>query len=414
LDIKREPPKKTKKYILWGSTLVGIVAVSIGISRLKPAAPSVEKATLWIETVKRGEMVRKVSAPGTLQPEHMRIIAALTAGRVEALPIRPPAKVTPTTLIVELSNTDVTLQALQAQQQLTSAMSALASQRTALMQQRLAQESAIAQANTAYQNALRAVTVLDSLDKKGLAGANELAAARDLARETKTRIDVERQRLDEMKTSEKQQIGLLEEQIRGLRSIVSEQTQRVSSMKVLAGEDGVLQTLPLELGQWVNPGLELARIQQPGRLKAVLRVPESQAKDVVPGQIATIDTRNGVVKGHVMRVDPAAQAGTVTCEVAIDDPLPQGARAELSVDGEIEIDRLKDVMYVGRPAYGQAESTVGIFKLEPDGKEATRVNVQLGRASVNTIEVKGGLNVGDKVIISDMSAWDNVQRVRLK
>lgn len=414
MDIKREPPKKTKKYVVWGATLVGIVAVSIGISRLKPAAPSVEKATLWIETVKRGEMVRKVSAPGTLQPEHMRIIAALTAGRVEALPIRPPAKVTPSTLIVELSNTDVTLQALQAQQQLTSMMSSLASTKTSLMQQRLAQESAIAQANTAYQNAMRSLTVLDSLDKKGLAGANELAAARDVARETKTRIDVERERLDEMKATETQQIKLLQEQITGLRSIVSEQNQRVTSMRVLAGEDGVLQTLPLELGQWVNPGMELARVQQPGKLKAVLRIPESQAKDVVPGQIATIDTRNGVVKGHVMRIDPAAQAGTVTAEVAIDDPLPQGARAELSVDGEIEIDRLKDVMYVGRPAYGQAESTVGIFKLEPDEKEATRVNVALGRASVNTIEVKSGLNVGDKVIISDMSAYDNVPRVRLK
>ena len=414
MDIKREPPKKTKKYILWGATLVGIVAVSIGISKLRPAAPSVEKATLWIETVKRGEMVRKVSAPGTLQPEHMRIIAALTQGRIEALPIRPPAKVTPTTLIVELSNTDVTLQALQAQQQLTSAMSSLASLKTSLLQARLAQEGAIANASTQYGNAVRNLTVLDSLDKKGLASANELAAARDLARETKTRIDVERQRQDEMKASDVQQIRLLEQQITGLRSIVSEQNNRVASMHVLAGEDGVLQTLPLELGQWVNPGMELARVSQPGKLKAVLRVPESQAKDVANGQIATIDTRNGVVKGHVMRIEPAAQAGTVTVEVAIDDPLPQGARAELSVDGEIEIDRLKDVMYVGRPAYGQAESTVGIFKLDPDGGEATRVNVALGRASVNTIEVKSGLNVGDKVIISDMSQWDNVPRVRLK
>ena len=414
MDIKRDPPKKTKKYILWGTTLVGIVAVSIGISKLRPAAPSVDKATLWIETVKRGEMVRKVSAPGTLQPEHMRIIAALTQGRIEALPIRPPAKVTPTTLIVELSNTDVTLQALQAQQQLTSAMSSLASLKTSLLQARLAQEGAIANANTQYGNAVRNLTVLDSLDKKGLASANELAAARDLARETKTRLDVERQRQEEMKASDVQQIKLLEEQISGLRNIVREQSNRVSSMHVLAGEDGVLQTLPLELGQWVNPGMELARVSQPGKLKAVLRVPESQAKDVANGQLTTIDTRNGVVKGHVMRIEPAAQAGTVTVEVAIDDPLPQGARAELSVDGEIEIDRLKDVMYVGRPAYGQAESTVGIFKLDPDGAEATRVNVALGRASVNTIEVKSGLNVGDKVIISDMSQWDNVPRVRLK
>jgi HlyD family secretion protein len=414
LDIKREPPKQTKKYILWGVGLLGIVAVSVGISRLKPAAPSVEKATLWIETVKRGEMVRAVNAPGTLVPEHMRIIAALTAGRVEALPIRPPAKVNPTTLIVELSNTDVTLASLQAEQQLTSMQASLASTRTSLLQQRLAQEGNIATINSQYQDAVRQLTVFDSLDKKSLASTNEVAAARDRAKELKKRLDVEQARLQEMRDSESQQLGLLQEQINRLRAIVHEQQNRVNSMHVLAGEDGVLQTLPLELGQWVNPGLELARVSQPGKLKAVLRVPETQAKDVALGQIASIDTRNGIVKGHVMRIDPSSQNGTVTVEVAIDDPLPQGARAELSVDGTIEIERLKDVMYVGRPAYGQAESTVGIFKLDPDGKEATQVKVQLGRASVNTIEVKGGLSVGDKVIISDMSAYDTQSRVRLK
>ena len=414
MDIKREPPKKTKKYILWGVGLLGIVAVSVGISRLKPAAPSVEKATLWIETVKRGEMVRAVNAPGTLVPEHMRIIAALTAGRVEALPIRPPAKVNPTTLIVEMSNTDVTLASLQAEQQLTSMQASLASTRTSLLQQRLTQEGSIATINSQYQDAIRQLTVFDSLDKKSLASANEVAAARDRAKELKKRLDVEQARLQEMRDSEDQQIRLLQEQINRLRAIVQEQQNRVNSMHVLAGEDGVLQTLPLELGQWVNPGMELARVSQPGKLKAVLRVPETQAKDVALGQIASIDTRNGIVKGHVMRIDPSSQNGTVTVEVAIDDPLPQGARAELSVDGTIEIERLKDVMYVGRPAYGQAESTVGIFKLDPDGKEATQVKVQLGRASVNTIEVKGGLNVGDKVIISDMSAYDTQSRVRLK
>lgn len=414
MDIKREPPKKTKKYIMWGVGLLGIVAVSVGISQLKPAAPSVEKATLWIETVKRGEMVRAVNAPGTLVPEHMRIIAALTAGRVEALPIRPPAKVNPTTLIVELSNTDVTLASLQAEQQLTSMQASLASTRTSLLQQRLAQEGNIATINSQYQDAIRQLTVFDSLDKKSLASTNEVAAARDRARELKKRLDVEQARLQEMRDSESQQISLLQEQINRLRAIVHEQQNRVNSMHVLAGEDGVLQTLPLELGQWVNPGMELARVSQPGKLKAVLRVPETQAKDVALGQIASIDTRNGIVKGHVMRIDPSSQNGTVTVEVAIDDPLPQGARAELSVDGTIEIERLKDVMYVGRPAYGQAESTVGIFKLDPDGNEATQVKVQLGRASVNTIEVKGGLNVGDKVIISDMSAYDTQSRVRLK
>jgi HlyD family secretion protein len=189
-------------------------------------------------------------------------------------------------------------------------------------------------------------------------------------------------------------------------------------MRVLAGAGGQLQTLgnpQLEVGQWVNPGLELARIAQPGRLKAVLRVPETQAKDIVVGQKASIDLHNnGIIDGHVMRTDPSSQNGTVTVEVALDGPLPPGARSDLSVDGTIEIERLKDVMFVGRPAYGQAESTVGLFKLEADGKFADRANVKLGRASVNTIEVISGLNVGDKVIISDMSAWDNVSRVKLK
>lgn len=417
MDIKREPPKKTKKYVIWGGALLGVIVVSLGISRLKPAAPPVEKATLWIDSVRRGEMTREVHAPGTLVPEHIRIIAAVTAGRVEALPVRPGVTVTPTTTIVELSNTDVELQSLQYEQNLTQAMGTLATLKTSLQQQLLAQEGTVATTNTLYQNAMRNVAVYDSLDRKHLASANEVAAARDAAAELKTRLDVERQRLNEMKNSEGEQIRLQEDQIAQLRRIVDAQHQRLNSMHVVAGETGQLQMLgnpQLELGQWVNPGLELARIAQPGRLKAVLRVPETQAKDIAIGQTASIDTRNGIVAGHVMRADPSAQNGTVTVEVALDGPLPPGTRSDLSVDGTIEIERLKDVLYVGRPAYGQADNTVGLFKLTPDGKEATRVNVKLGRASVNTIEVLSGLNVGDKVIISDMSQWDNVSRVRLK
>lgn len=417
MDIKREPPKKTKTYVIWGGALLGVIVVSLGISRLKPAAPPVERATLWIDSVRRGEMTREVHAPGTLVPEHIRIIAAVTAGRVEALPVRPGITVTPTTSIVELSNTDVELQSLQYEQNLMQAMGTLATLKTSLQQQLLTQEGTVATTNTLYQNAMRNVAVYDSLDRKKLASANEVAAARDAAAELKTRLDVERQRLDEMKRSQAEQIRLQEDQIAQLRRIVDAQHQRLNSMHVVAGETGQLQMLgnpQLEVGQWVNPGLELARIAQPGRLKAVLRVPETQAKDIAIGQTASIDTRNGLVAGHVMRADPSAQNGTVTVEVALDGPLPPGTRSDLSVDGTIEIERLKDVLYVGRPAYGQADNTVGLFKLTPDGKEATRVNVKLGRASVNTIEVVSGLNVGDKVIISDMSQWDNVSRVRLK
>lgn len=414
MDIKREPPSKRKKYIGWALGVVAIIVVSGFISRLKPAAPTVDRAVQWIDSVRKGEMKREVHAPGTLVPEHIRIIAAVTAGRVEALPIRPGVTVTPSTPIVELSNSDVQLQALQSEEQLTASQSALASLKTTLQQQRLAQEGVIATTKTLYEQAMRDIKVQEGLDAKGLAMKGDLASARDKTAELSTRLDIEQRKLAEMVASEKEQISLGEDQVKSLRAIVQEEKNRVASMHVVAGETGVLQTLPLELGQWVNPGLELARVAQPGRLKAVLRVPETQAKDIAIGQRASIDTRNGLVEGHVTRSDPTSQNGTVTVEVALDGPLPPNTRADLSVDGTIEIERLENVMYVARPAYGQAESTVGLFKLDPDGKEATRVNVKLGRASVNTIEVISGLNVGDKVIVSDMSTWDNVPRVRLK
>jgi HlyD family secretion protein len=418
LDIKREPPKKTKKYIAGGVALVGVLVISSFISRLKPAAPPVERATLWIDTVKRGEMVRSVSAPGTLVPEHIRIIVATTSGRVETLPVRPGETVTPISTILTLSNPDLDLQTLQYQQQLMQSYAALAQLKTSLQQGLMTQEGAVAQLVTQYQNSVRQAAVADSLDKKGLAGKNEVAAAHDLVNELKRRLDLERQRYTDLQASQKQQLDLQQDQINGLKQILQEQRNRVASMRVTAGESGQLLTLgnpQLELGQWVNSGIELARVAQPGRLKAVLRVPETQAKDVVPGQRATIDLHNnGIIEGHVMRTDPSSQAGTVTVEVALDGALPNGARSDLSVDGTIEIDRLKDVLYVGRPAYGQAESTVGLFRVEKGSGYASRTNVKLGRASVNTIEVVNGLAVGDSVIISDMSTWDNTSRVRLK
>lgn len=414
MDIKRAPPSKKQQYIAWGGGILAIVLVSLGISRLKPAAPSVERATLWVDSVRKGELLREVRAPGTLVPEHIRIIAAATAGRVEILPVRPGVTVTPTSLLVELSNTDVQLQALAADQAVTAARGQLASLRRQLAQSRLAQEGTIAQLKTQTEDANRQIKVVEALDKKGLASASEIAAARDRVKELTTRQQIEQQQLDEMNTSAKEQLQLTADQVQSLTAIAAEQRNRVRSMHVVAGENGVLLSLPLELGQWVNPGLEIARVAQPGRLKAVLRVPETQAKDIALAQKATIDTRNGVVVGHVMRIDPGSQQGTVVVEIAIDGDLPKGARADMSVDGTIEIERLPNVMYVGRPAYGSAESTVGLFQVSADGKEATRVNVKLGRASVNTVEVMNGLAVGDSVIISDMSQWDNVSRVRLK
>ncbi len=420
MDIKRAPPSKKKQYIAWGSGIVAIALVSLGISKLKPAAPSVERATLWVDSVRRGELLREVRAPGTLVPEHIRIIAAVTAGRVEQLPVRPGVTVTPATLLVEMSNTDVELQALQAEQSLTQARTGLANLRRSLQQGRLGQESIIAQLTTQLEDANRQLKVIDALDKKQLASASEVASAKDRVRELQTRAEIEKQQLSEIISSSREQLALTQQQVDRLGDIVREQRNRVQSMRVLAGESGVLLNLgpqggvPLELGQWVNPGMELARVAKPGKLKAVLRVPETQARDIALGQKTMIDTRNGIVVGSVMRIDPGSQQGTVVVEVTITGDLPRGARADMSVDGTIEIERLPNVLYVGRPAYGSAESTVGLFKVSENGDEATRVNVKLGRGSVNVIEVLNGLAVGDSVIISDMSQWDAVSRVRLK
>jgi HlyD family secretion protein len=415
VDIKRAPQKNTKKYVFYGLGLVAIAAVTVALVRLKPAAQSVDRATLIIDSVKRGDMVRDVSAPGTLVPEHIRIISALTAGRVEIMPLRPGARVEPGTIIVELSNPDVDLQVLQSDQTLSQAIQAQASLRTTLQQNRMSQENALASLRTQYAAAKRLAAVQDSLDKKGLAGRNELEAAHDQADELKARLDLETQRLEEMKRSAIEQIELNDQQVKNTRAILNEQRKRRESMKVIAGEAGVLQTLPLEYGQWVNPGLELARVAQPGRLKAMLRVPDTQAKDIAVGQAVTIDLHNNSkVQGRVVRADPSAQAGNVTVEVSIDGTLPAGVRDGQTIDGQIVIENLKDVMYVGRPSYGTAPGKVGIWKLSADQTEATMVPVDLGSASVSAVQVLRGLAVGEKIIISDMSQYEDAQRIRIK
>jgi hypothetical protein len=255
--------------------------------------------------------------------------------------------------------------------------------------------------------------VFEALDKKGFSGANELHRTRDMAVAAQTRLRVERERLDVLTASVSEQLALQKEQVDRLSAIAQFQQANVESMHVTAGEPGVLEELPMELGQWVTPGTILARVAQPGKLKAVLRVPETQAKDVVPGQVVAVDTRNGIIPGSVTRIDPSVQNGTVGVEVALEGALPSGARADLSIDGTIEIERLTNVLYVGRPAFGQAGGTVTLFKLLPDGRTAARTTVSLGRSSVTTIEVQHGLEAGDKVIISDMSTWDNATKVRI-
>ena len=426
MDIKREPTKKRGKYFLIGGGVVVLGITTFMLSNLEARAPSVDRATLWIDSVQRGTMVRQVRAPGTLTPEHIRYVVAVTSGRVEALPIRPGVTVEPSTILLELSNPDVQLEMLNAQSSVTNAEQQYVTLKTNLESQRLAQEATVANMRTLYGNAKRDFTTFQALDEKKLASAQEVARAKDVMEETQNRLRIEEQRLKVTSESIDQQLKLARANIDRLNAILKFQVERVSSMRVPAGESGQLLSLgngqqELQFGQWVLAGQTLATVAQPGKLKAVLRVPETQAKDVAIGQKVDIDTRagggganSGIVKGHVSRVDPTSVNGTVTVEVLFDQEALPGMRADLSVDGVIEIERLTNVLFVQRPAYGQAESTVGLFKLDPDGKTASRVNVKLGRSSVSTIEIVNGLQPKDKVIVSDMSQWDNVAKVRLQ
>jgi multidrug resistance efflux pump len=391
-----------------------IVLATLGLKGLKPAAPEVDRATIWIDSVQRGPLVLQVRGPGTLVPERVRWISAVTAGRVERRLAEIGQAVKPETVLLVLSNPDVQLEALESERQLTAAQGDRVNLRTSLESQRLNQQGALAVARSEYQEAKRNAVAAESLAAKELISVMEASRARDRVEELATRYEVEERRLAVLTDAMSSQLALQEAQVDRLRAVTDFQRGRVKSMEVRAGAAGILQDLTLEVGQWAQPGATLARIVEPGRLKAVLRIPETQAKDIVLGQPASIDTRNGVVPGRVSRIDPAVLNGTVTVDVALEGELPRGARPDLSVDGTIEVERLKDVLYVGRPAYGQGQSSVGLFRLVEDGQAAVRVNVELGRTSVNTVEIRGGVQPGDKVIISDMSRWDGYDRVRLE
>jgi len=428
MDIKREPPKKRGKYIMIGVGVAVLAITTVALGNLEQRAPSVDRATLWIDSVQRGTMTRQVRAPGTLTPEHIRYVVAVTSGRVEVLPVRPGVTVTPSTLLLELSNPDVQLEMLNAVSAVTSAQQNYVTLQTSLESQRLQLETQVANARTQYGTAKRDFETFKALAAKTppLASPNEVARATEAMDEGDKRLRSLEQQLKVQTDAISEQLRLARANIDRLSDILKFQQERVASMKVPAGEGGQLLSLgngqqELQLGQWVLAGQTLATVAQPGKLKAVLRVPETQAKDVSLGQKVDVDTRagggggnSGIVKGHVSRVDPTSINGTVTVEVLFDQDCATGCRADLSVDGVIEIERLDNVLFVQRPAYGQAESTVGLFKLDPDGKTASRVNVKLGRSSVSTIEIVSGLQPKDKVIVSDMSQWDNVAKVRLQ
>ncbi len=414
MDIPREPAATRQRWLYFGAIVAAIALISLAIGRLRPAAPAVDRASIYSGVVKRGVMVRQVRGPGTLVSEQIRWISALTAGRVERILMHPGAAVDSATVLLVLSNPDVEVQALEAQRQLTAEQARLVDLKTSLQNQRLSQEALVATVRSQHLEATRNVKRDEELAAKGLISELQLSNSRDRAEELATRLQIERQRLAVMAEAVESQLGAQRAQVERLRSIAEFKQKLVGSMAVEAGVAGVLAELPLEEGQWVTPGENLARVVQPGRLKAQLRIPETQARDVAVGQTALIDTRNDTIPGRVVRIDPAVQNGTVTVDVRLEGPLPKEARPDLSVDGTIEIERLNDVLYVGRPAYGQANSQVGVFKLVDGGGAAVQVTARLGRSSVNTIEVLEGLSEGDEVILSDMSAWDEHDRVRLK
>ncbi len=414
MDVPRRDGAKRRKWMYWGAGAVALLGATVGLARLKPAAPAVDRDVVFTGAVTRGTMLKEVRGPGTLVPEHVRWVSAVTAGRVERRLVEPGGMVEAGTVIMELSNPDVQLQALEADRQLASAQAQLVELGTTLQSGRLNQAGMVAQVRSQYQQAQRTLKSYEELNAKNLVAQNDLQQARDQVAELAERAQIEQERLDLMERNTERQIAVQKSQVERLQQIVDFQRDRLASMHVTAGTDGVLQELNFEAGQWVQPGATLAKVVQPGRLKAVLRIPEVQAKDVTVGQAAKIDIRSGIIQGHVMRIDPAAQGGSVTVDVALDvDELPKGARPDLSVDGTVEVARLDDVLFMPRPHIGQANSSVGLFKVV-NGDEAVRVTVQLGETSVNEVEVRSGLEQGDVVILSDMSAWDTYDRVRLK
>ena len=396
-----------------GAALVALAGLTLGLSRLQPAAPSVERSTVWIDTVKRGPMLRAVHGLGTLVPEDIRWIPATTMGRVERIVLRPGIVVEPDAVILELSNPQLEQEFQEANLKLKGSEAGLANLRVQLTNDSLAQQAATASIEADYEKAALQAKVNQQLAEKSLISSIIVQQSTLDAQQLAQRLAIAKRQLESQTESTQARLAVQESEVEQARAMMQLRQRQVNELKVRAGIAGVLQLVPVDVGQQVAPGTNLARVANPEHLKAELRIAETQAKDIQLGQPASIDTRNGVVAGTVSRIDPAVQNGTVTVDVAITGELPRGARPDLSVDGTIELERLPDVLFVGRPAFGQEQSAVGLFKVQPDG-EASRVQVTLGRSSVNTIEVVSGLDVGDQVVLSDMSTWDAFDRVRMK
>jgi HlyD family secretion protein len=416
MDVPREgvaAKKRKRRIIIISASAVGLILATFALSRLKPAAPSVDRSSVWIDTVKKGPMVRQVRGLGTLVPEEFRWLPTTTEASVEKILIWPGTKVEPGDVILELTSPELEQSAHEAESKAKGAEAELASEKATLQRELLDQESKAAVAHSAYEQAKMERQTNDQLAKNGLVAELVYKTSKIKEEECQKTDDIEQKRWNFSRDSIEPQLASKQAAVDQANQLAKLKLDQVEKLHVKAGMSGVLQALPVQVGQRVKPGDNLARVADPSKLKAQIKIAETQAKDIQPNQQAVIDTRNGVVKGHVKRIDPAVEQGTVTVDVAFDEELPKGARPDLSVDGTIELERLDNVVFVGRPAFGQENNTVGMFKLVPGSNEATRTPVKLGKSSVNTIEILSGLNPGDQVILSDTSAWDSHERIRL-
>jgi HlyD family secretion protein len=404
--------KKIKRIVVFVVVVIVMAVLTLGLSRMKPAAPSVDRATVWLDTVKRGEMLRQVHGVGTLVPEEVRWIPATEDAIIEEVKAHAGDNVSPNTIILMLSSPDVRQRATDAELALKGAEADLANLRATLQTDILNQQAAQAGVEADYNRAKLDFEANKELNKDGLIADVILKKSEESARELAAKNEMEKKKVAVNSQSAEARIDAQQARVDQFRAAYELRLKQLDELNVRAGTAGVVQQVPVEAGQHVAPGTILAKVAEPGRLKAEVQIPETQVKDVTPGQVAAIDTRNGIIPGQVIRIDPAAVNGTVKVDVQLKGEYPKGARPDLSVDGTIDLERLTNVMYVGRPAYGQADSTVGMFKLMPNG-EAHRVQVKLGRSSVNQIEVVDGLREGDQVVLSDMSNWDAYDRVKL-
>lgn len=417
MDILRKgivEKKRRNRWLMIAAGVIAVAAVTAALAGLDPAAPTVDRDTVWIGTVERGSFERQVRGHGTLVPESLRWIQAQSIGRVEVVHVKPGHRVEADGVILELSNPEVTRSAIDAKNALLRAEAELESLRMTLVSSELDQRARVAELDAEYTRVALEAEANRELNEKGLVSEITLRSSEAMAQALATRQEIEALRVEMNPRANRAFLAAKEAEVEQHRALYRLRADQLEELAVRAGIAGVVQEVPVEIGQQVAAGTMLARVAEPTHLQAELRVPATRARDVRPGQTVSVDTRNGIVDGTVTRIDPSVQEGSVMVEVRLDGTLPEGARPDMAVDGAIQIELLTDVLYVGRPVQSQENATIGLYRLEADDKHALRVSVKLGSSSVDAIEIVDGLQEGDQVILSDTSRWDENERIRLR